>query len=101
MDKEQELNFYTGCSVGVHHELSCDYYMPYLDYVMFLCLKQATNAQKLKTVLYFHYLLKDKSPVPPSLTDLSPEFRKRILARCSKQNKMYPPYVPEFNLIKE
>ena len=74
MDKKQELNFYTGCSVGVHHELSCDYYVPYLDYVMFLCLKQATNAQKLKTVLYFHRLLKNKSPVPSSLIDLSPEF---------------------------
>ena len=101
MNKQDELNFYTGCSVGVHHELSCDYYVPYLDYVMFLCLRQATDEQKFKTVLYFHRLLKDKSPVPSSLINIPPKFKKSMLARCSKQNELYPPYVPEFNLIKE
>ena len=101
MNEQDELNFYTGQNVGIHHELSCDFYMPYLDYIMFLCLRQASDEQKLKTILYFHRQLKDKSPVPPSLIDLSPKSKKQMLARSSKQNELYPPYVPEFNLIKE
>lgn len=101
MSNEAELNFYTGCSVGVHHELSCDYYVPYLDYVMFLCLRRATDEQKLKAVTHFHRLLKDSSPVPPSLINMSPKFKKRMLERCAKQKELYPPYVPEFGLITE
>lgn len=83
---EGELNFMTGFSVPVQYNISCDFYMPYLDYITFLCLHQATNAQKLEIVLRFHRLLKDKSPVPPSLINMPTEHKKRMLERCIKQD---------------
>ena len=97
VNKEEYVNFWTGCSVPVQYNVSCDFYMPYLDYIMILCLKQATNEQKLKTIMHLHHLLKDKSPVPLSLINMSPKHKKHMLERCSQQDKAYLPYQPDIN----